>query len=165
MPARNTDGRVNTARRVRAARAWANMSQPELARLLEMSLSSLRRIEQEARDVTTNELLHIGEVCNVPRNFMLFGWSERGKSTQQSQADALEGIITDMTKRIERHEKLHALAQERIDMLVTGTDGEMIVEMKTAHADLMRDLDTALQQPPAEPPAKSPAKSSRKRKT
>src|SRR5215467_4255270 len=55
--------RAQAARKVRAARGWANLSQPELAAQLGedvMSLASLRRIEQGKRDVTAAELLHIG---------------------------------------------------------------------------------------------------------
>lgn len=130
--------RASTARRVRAARAWANMSQPDLAKLLDMSLASLRRIEQETRDVSTAELIHIGEVCGVPRRFMLYGWTDAGKSTAQSQADAIEGIIADMTKHIARHERLHTLAHERLSRL----DGQ-----DTPDLDLMSELESALSDP------------------
>lgn len=147
MAIQNRDGRVSAARRVRAARAWANMSQPQLAKLLDMSLASLRRVEQESRDVTTAELIHIGEVCSVPRKFMLYGWTEPGKSTAQSQADALEGIIADMTNRIERHERLHALAHDRLAKL----DGEVLDEAQDlpdlSDPDLMDTLDTVVKQP------------------
>ena len=109
------------------------MSQPDLAKLLDMSLASLRRIEQETRDVSTAELIHIGEVGGVPRRFMLYGWTDAGKSTAQSQADAIEGIIADMTKSIARHERLHSLAHERLSRL----DGQDM-------PDLMSDLEAAL---------------------
>lgn len=124
--------RTYAAQRVRAARAWANLSQPDLAKQLDMSLASLRRIEQEARDVSTAELLHIGEVCGVPRKFMLYGFSD-GKPSAQAQADALEGVIADMVSRIERHERLHTLAAERLAKL----DG-------VPPPDLVHDLEQAL---------------------
>jgi transcriptional regulator with XRE-family HTH domain len=108
------------------------MSQPELAAALEMSVASVRRIEQERRDVSTAELVHIGEVCGVPRKFMLYGWVQEGKSTVQSQTDALEGIIADMAKRIERHERLHELAAERL------------AKLDTSAPNLLADLESEL---------------------
>jgi len=124
--------RAQAARKVRAARGWANLSQPELAAQLGedvMSLASLRRIEQGKRDVTAAELLHIGEVCDVPRKFMLYGWSE-SKSTAQSQADALDGIIADMARRIERHERLHKLVNERLAALDDGDEPDLIGQLE-----------------------------------
>ena len=116
-PMKGATLRAHTARRVRAARGWANMSQPQLAEEIDMSVASLRRIEQEKRDVSTAELIRIGEVCGVPRKFMLTGWTDTGKSTQESRADALEGIIHDMAKRIRRHEQFHIVIQERLAAL------------------------------------------------
>jgi transcriptional regulator with XRE-family HTH domain len=127
-PMKGATLRAHTARRVRAARGWANMSQPALAEAVDMSLASLRRIEQEKRDVSTAELIHIGEVCQVPRKFMLYGWTDTNKSTQESRADALEGIITDMAKRLERHEKLH----------------EAYAEGRAPSPDMLAQLDEAL---------------------
>ena len=132
MPTSNVSLRAHCAQRVRAARGWANMSQPELAAALEMSVASVRRIEQERRDVSTAELVHIGEVCGVPRKFMLYGWTQEGKSTIQSQSDALEGIIADMAKRIDRHERLHELAAERL------------AKLDTSAPNLLADLESEL---------------------
>ena len=108
--------RAQHARRVRAARGWANLTQPELAATLEMSVASVRRIEQENRDVSVAELSRIAQVCQVPESFMLHGWGE-------ATMDTLDGIIADMSKRIERHERLHREALERIarlDFVVVG---------------------------------------------
>lgn len=140
--------RAHTASRVRAARAWANLSQPELARTLDISLSGLRRIEQESRDVTTPELLQIGEVCGVPRRFMLFGWSEPGKANAQTQAEALEGILADITSRVERHERLYTEIRDHLRLNAEGEPESEAVDMDKPPAvdpDLMAKLESSLQ--------------------
>jgi transcriptional regulator with XRE-family HTH domain len=126
--------RANHARRVRAARGWANLTQPELAKQLDMSVASVRRIEQENRDVSVAELSHIARVCNVPESFMLHGWGE-------ASTDTLDGIIADMSRRIERHEKMHRDAQARLAKI----DGEVVDEAQDTEPDLMGDLEGSLE--------------------
>lgn len=62
------------AANVRAARAFAGMHQAELAKKLRLSLSTLRRIEAGQRPVTIEELEQIGQVCEVPPEFMREGF-------------------------------------------------------------------------------------------
>ena len=134
--------RAQHARRVRAARGWANLTQPELATQLDMSVASVRRIEQENRDVSVAELGHIAKVCDVPEGFMLHGWGE-------ATADTLDGIIADMSRRIERHEKLHREALDRLHeldgMVHRGTaTPEAAIERRDLERDLMGDLEESL---------------------
>lgn len=124
-----TSKRALDARKVRAARGWANLSQPELAQRLEISVASVRRIEQEHRDVTTAELVRISEICGVPRNFMLYGWRGDGKGATVHREEAQDVLLADLAKRIERSERLHNLyneaARERgvdVDAIITATD-------------------------------------------
>jgi len=125
--------RAQHARRVRAARGWANLTQPELAQELDMSVASVRRIEQENRDVSVAELTHIARVCDVPDSFMLHGWGE-------ATTDTLDGIIADMSRRIERHEKMHIAARARLAKLDGVAD-----EAPEEEADLMGDLEGSLE--------------------
>jgi transcriptional regulator with XRE-family HTH domain len=141
--------RANHARRVRAARGWANLTQPELAQQLDMSVASVRRIEQENRDVSVAELTHIARVCDVPESFMLHGWGE-------ASTDTLEAIIADMSRRVERHEKIHKAALARLAKLDGGEVDVLIVdeahhggaaafEVKSVErTDLMGDLEESL---------------------
>jgi len=64
-----------TAARVRAARAFADLEQRDLAEALELSVATIRRIERGGRTASAPELIHIGEVCGVPREFMLHGFT------------------------------------------------------------------------------------------
>jgi transcriptional regulator with XRE-family HTH domain len=139
LPTPNASLRAHAARRVRAARGWANLSQPQLAKLLQMSVASIRRIEQEQRDVSTAELIHIGEVCEVPRHFMLHGWGREAKRTD-TESEVLNGIIEDMAKRIERHERLHEAAANQLAKL--DREGAALREQ---NPDLLGALDTELQ--------------------
>jgi transcriptional regulator with XRE-family HTH domain len=58
------------ARRVRAARAYACISQSTLARSVGMSLATIKRIEGGERDVTESERRIIAAACGVPEAFM-----------------------------------------------------------------------------------------------
>lgn len=147
--------RALDARKVRAARGWANLSQPELATKLELSVATVRRIEQEHRDVTTAELIRVSEVCGVPRNFMLYGWRGDGKTATVHREETQDVLLADLAKRIERSERLHRLyneaAKERgvdVDLLVIDTaDDVTMVEVETKQTrskeppDLVSDLE------------------------
>lgn len=61
---------------MRAARAWADLSQPELAGALGWQRHTVRRIEEGIRKASTAELLRIAEACGVPASFMLQGFEE-----------------------------------------------------------------------------------------
>lgn len=113
MPTTITNPRAVSARKVRAARGWANLSQPQLAKYLEISTASVRRIEQEHRDVSTAELIRISEICDVPRTFMLYGWPAEGKP--DTRTDAIETLIADMAERLAYHERLHGIYHKRFD--------------------------------------------------
>lgn len=116
MPPTTTNTRAVSARKVRAARGWANLSQPQLAKLLEISTASVRRIEQEHRDVSTAELVRISEICEVPRTFMLYGWPAEGKP--DTRTDAIETLVADMASRLAYHERLHNIYHEQLDIVL-----------------------------------------------
>jgi transcriptional regulator with XRE-family HTH domain len=121
---------------VRAARGWAGLSQTELADALNVNVATVRRIEQEQRNAGTAELLHIGEVCDVPRHFMLHGWSGY-KASSRSDSETRDSIVADMAKRIERLEQHERdFASDRLAKAGKGPD-------------LLNDLDTALPSKPS----------------
>jgi hypothetical protein len=108
-----------------------------------MSVASIRRIEQEQRDVSTAELLHIGEVCDVPRHFMLHGWSRDTRRADTTDSEILNGIIEDMAKRIERHEQLHEQAANEFAKLERERN-EIVHARGPKNPDLLTDLDGEL---------------------
>lgn len=67
----------DVARRIRTARAYAGLSRIGLARHLEVSAETVKRMELEKlnRPIRQSELLLIAEVTKVPRWFMLRGWA------------------------------------------------------------------------------------------
>jgi transcriptional regulator with XRE-family HTH domain len=74
-----TDGE-QYAGRVRAARAYANASQLEMAHLLDMSLTTYKRLESGARAPSLDEQVLIASHCEVPLSFLQFGWSVVGSA-------------------------------------------------------------------------------------
>jgi len=63
------------AARARAARAYAGLSQPKLAGLLQTSVETLSRLENARKtEITIEELWAIADACGVPRSFMEFGF-------------------------------------------------------------------------------------------
>jgi transcriptional regulator with XRE-family HTH domain len=68
------DRRKDSAARIRAARAYAHLSQPDLAGRLGVSLATMKRIEGGQRPISTEELIAIAEACDVPTAFMFHGF-------------------------------------------------------------------------------------------
>lgn len=66
---------TETARRVRAARAYAGLTRKQLAAQTSMTYKQLKLVEDGHRRITTREeLLAIGHACNVPDAFMDVGF-------------------------------------------------------------------------------------------
>ena len=64
-----------TARRVRAARAYAGLTREELVRRGPLTYKQLKLVEDGKRRVTTREeLLELGRSCGVPEEFMEVGF-------------------------------------------------------------------------------------------
>jgi transcriptional regulator with XRE-family HTH domain len=60
---------ADLARRIRTARAWAGLSQSELAEALEVSESTLARWEKGQKLPSRAEVFYLAEVCGVRRAF------------------------------------------------------------------------------------------------
>jgi DNA-binding XRE family transcriptional regulator len=56
-------------RRIRAARAYAGLSNTELAEAIGIGRSTLVKSEAGARQAKTWELWAIAEICGIPREF------------------------------------------------------------------------------------------------
>jgi transcriptional regulator with XRE-family HTH domain len=62
-------------KRLRAARGYADMSQPELAEHFGWSRSTIVRIEEGTRSLKDYELGRIAEVCDLPIGFFSVDFS------------------------------------------------------------------------------------------
>lgn len=77
------------AARVRAARGYADLTQPELADRLGLEKQSIVRTEGGSRDPKKAELIAIAHICGVPVEFMTGGF---GQVTRDELRDLLERI-------------------------------------------------------------------------
>lgn len=60
--------------RIRAARAAADLNREELASLIGSSARTIRRLEDEKRRATPDELRSIAVACRSPEWFLTHGW-------------------------------------------------------------------------------------------
>lgn len=60
--------------RLRAARAFAGLTQPELADKIELGQVTYALSEKGQRETPRRELLAIAEACEVPMWFLEHGW-------------------------------------------------------------------------------------------
>lgn len=108
-----------TIARIRAARGYANLSQPGLAEALGLSVQTVKRMESGERPVRSVELRQIGEVCRVPREFMEGGWSaitaiHHGSNNLSERMQSLSEELHERMERLEQ-ELSHALLQRAAD--------------------------------------------------
>lgn len=82
------------ARRYRAARAWANLDQDELAVELEVDRQTVIRRENGKQLPKTSELIAVGAICHVPQEFMLHGFADEVLGTEETRTigDRLDAI-------------------------------------------------------------------------
>lgn len=65
---------VEAAARLRAARAFAGLSQADIADLLGVSTVTIKRMEKGTRPCSLDELFAVADACGVPRVFMTDGF-------------------------------------------------------------------------------------------
>jgi transcriptional regulator with XRE-family HTH domain len=83
---------VDLPSRLRAARAYAGLSQPELAKKLELGEVTYKLSERGKRHVPRRELLAIAEACEVPMWFLEGGWNSYPGSVDNVGRRALEDL-------------------------------------------------------------------------
>lgn len=114
------------AARIRVARAWANLSQVDLAEALDVSVQTIKRVELGQRPVSTDELMRVATTCHVPERFMLRGFTEAHEIAHATtklhgtyELDVLDhlslvnGRLDDHTRKLDRlTRKLDALNEK-----------------------------------------------------
>jgi transcriptional regulator with XRE-family HTH domain len=117
------DTRDITAR-IRAARAYANLSQPDLADAIGMSLPTFKRAELGKRPVSTEELLTIARACNVPPSFLLDGWArQRAERRRVAPGDVIARLDV-IDDRLDAWENTARRVLDLIEpLLVADTEG------------------------------------------
>ena len=81
--------REETGRRIKTARAWASLSQPELAKLLQVTPRTVRRWETGESLPRAADLAYVARVCGVSDTF--FFSEDPGLVPGEEFAQALEG--------------------------------------------------------------------------
>jgi transcriptional regulator with XRE-family HTH domain len=66
--------REERAARIRAARAYAKVTQDAIAEALGQSTISVKRMEKAEKDISVDDLWTIADLCGVPREFMTDGF-------------------------------------------------------------------------------------------
>jgi transcriptional regulator with XRE-family HTH domain len=91
---------LETARRVRAARAYAGLSVTELANRIGLGLQTIKRIESGKRAARRFEVWAIAEACGLPREFF-----EADLDLLNRRATALQETLVRVEERLERIER------------------------------------------------------------
>src|SRR5690349_6833259 len=91
---------METARRVRAARAYAGLSVNELASRIGLGLQTIKRIECGKRTARRFEIWAIAEACDLPRDFF-----ELDLELLSRRAAMLQDTLTRVEERLERIER------------------------------------------------------------
>jgi transcriptional regulator with XRE-family HTH domain len=91
---------VEVARRVRAARAYAQLTVGELADRIGLGAQTIKRIEAARRNPRLHEVWAIAEACGLPRAFF-----ELQFSGLIDRAELVVGVLSDIDARLRRLEQ------------------------------------------------------------
>lgn len=103
VPSLETD---EIARRVRAARAYAGLTIPQLAERIGVGERTIKRVEMRQRIARTYELWAIADACGVPRWFFETEFQELTSADQATsdlvrRVGILEARVADLSDREE----------------------------------------------------------------
>lgn len=89
------------AARVRAARGYADLDQPDLAKALAMSVETYGRIESGKRSPSDRELDLISAATKVPRPFLDSGFATQATTGLEQRLAVLEAQVSRLLLRAE----------------------------------------------------------------
>jgi transcriptional regulator with XRE-family HTH domain len=95
-----TTSSAETARRVRAARAYAGLSVNDLANRIGLGLQTIKRIECGKRTARRFEIWAIAEACGLPREFF-----EMDLELLNRQATVMHEAMARVEERLARIER------------------------------------------------------------
>jgi transcriptional regulator with XRE-family HTH domain len=107
-------------KRMRAARGYANLTQPELAERIGMSLPTYKRAELGTRPVSTPELLTIARVCDVPPQFLLSGFTPQRAERRRVSPEDVIGRLDIIDSRLDEWERTAARIVELLEPVLQG---------------------------------------------
>lgn len=95
----DTDTTEELANRVRAARAYAGITQEDMASRLGVSIVTYKRIEQARRRVAVEEVRRISEITQMPEPFFTLDLATLSDSAAQSEqleeaGDRIRGLVS-----------------------------------------------------------------------
>jgi transcriptional regulator with XRE-family HTH domain len=91
---------ANAAARIRAARNFADLSQPQLAERIGKTVATLKRMERGQRDTDPRELVAVADACGIPRRFMLEGFDAIVDHPTADDMTALQKRLEAIERRI-----------------------------------------------------------------
>ena len=106
------------AARIRAARAYADLRQDQLARALGVTTETIKRRERGTQAPKRGELLAIAQITGVPASFMEHGFGEVEPSEVLERLDRIEAALSggDLESRLEDvREAIRELAADADD--------------------------------------------------
>jgi transcriptional regulator with XRE-family HTH domain len=107
---------TETARRVRAARAYAGLSVQELADGIGLGLQTIKRIEAGKRSARRYEIWAIAEACSLPRDFF-----EIDFGLLCERAETMDALLRRVDDRLAKIERLGGPSLD--DLAIAGNGG------------------------------------------
>jgi transcriptional regulator with XRE-family HTH domain len=132
------------AARYRAARAFADLSQEELAARLGVDSQTIKRREAGNKDPKKAELIAVAAVCGVPLEFMEHGWGAVGRDELAGLVGEQNGLLARQSSILEEIRAEQAAVRGLLDTQLSAAQ-----EMEAAAADLRREM---VQEPTPERP-------------
>lgn len=88
------------ARRVRAARAYAGITQEDLSARLGVSVVTYKRIEAGRRDISLEEVRRVSEITEMPVAFFTDDISSLSGSGSSQELEDLRGQLSGLVDRL-----------------------------------------------------------------
>lgn len=103
------------ARRVRAARVYADLSQAEMAERLDLGFVTYKRCEAAAREFTAGELKRVAEITNMPDPFFTVDHLRRLAPVDEEAQAALTEARQNVNHLVERLSDLEYRMRRNMD--------------------------------------------------
>lgn len=129
--------------RIRAARAWADLSQDELAAQLGVDVQWVKRREGGSQGSKDVDLIAIASVCDVPLDFLRHGFPTQAGGGE-AQFDRIEQALAGLVQREEKAKE----QRDAIQALLARQD-QILADIRRAtseHADAAALLNEGAQQ-------------------